>query len=136
MHDRRSTKETKSFSKSLWQRLIHYRNTMLDIVHCLRYICYTWHFGSWALLSSTPETLWKSNTPQAMDNDQHSDPIKKTICSSRTAYIALGQPHSLHNSVLFIYMLLFYMLPYISWIVFLVLIYFLTAGIFTTWKSQ
>jgi hypothetical protein len=35
------------FSKGLWQWLIHYRNTMLDIVHCLRCIWYTQRFRSW-----------------------------------------------------------------------------------------
>jgi hypothetical protein len=27
--------------------LIHYRKTMLDVVHCLRCACYKRHFGSW-----------------------------------------------------------------------------------------
>jgi hypothetical protein len=40
------------FPKGLLQRLIHYRNTMLDIAHCLRYIWYTQRF------CSTPVFRW------------------------------------------------------------------------------
>lgn len=38
------------FPKGLWQWLIHYRNTMLDIVHCVRYFCRSWGFGEFALI--------------------------------------------------------------------------------------
>jgi hypothetical protein len=38
---------SKWFSKGLWQWLIHCRNTMLGIVHYMRFIWYAWHCRCW-----------------------------------------------------------------------------------------
>jgi hypothetical protein len=35
------------FSEGLWQWPIYYRNTMLDMDHCLRFSWYTYRFGNW-----------------------------------------------------------------------------------------
>jgi hypothetical protein len=58
------------FSRSLWQLLIHYKNTMLDIFHCLRYIWYTRCFGSWIYFQNVVYIKYTS------DNAQHIVPFK------------------------------------------------------------
>jgi hypothetical protein len=58
------------FSRSLWQWLIHYKNTMLDIFHCLKYIWYIRCIGSWIYFQNVVCIKYTS------DNAQHIVPFK------------------------------------------------------------
>jgi hypothetical protein len=62
------------FSKGLWQWLIHYRDTMLDMVHCMRY-----DINDVSEAGCTPAFRWLVSIPTVVTDNTKSVSMKTRV---------------------------------------------------------